>query len=163
MIYFEKHDLAWDGAEATEGCGMQFVKTMVEILWYIDGRHHVLANQGCTVPVPFANFNGYNVPEASKHRKRTCENMSADILHSHSTSLFLCLQSLYWKRPKFSNFKPNVEKLADSLAQYCAYLRSQNKKVKQMQFCLRCQFNNSLSHSVLRSFRRRHVFPVLQI
>ena len=44
----EKHDLAWDGVEATEGCGMQFVKkkTVFELLWYIDGWHHVLQIKG---------------------------------------------------------------------------------------------------------------------
>ena len=61
----------------------------------------------------------------------TCENMSADILHSHSTSLLVCLQSQYWKRPKFIEFKPSVEKLAGYMAQYCEYLCSQNKKKKK--------------------------------
>lgn len=57
--------------------------------------------------------------------------MSADILQSHSTSLFVCLQSLYWKRSKFAEFKPYVETLVGSMAQYTEYLRSQNKKMKQ--------------------------------
>jgi orotidine-5'-phosphate decarboxylase len=76
-----------EGGEAVNGCGIRFVKALVELLWYIDGRHHVFENQGCTIPKIFADFKGYNVPETSKHRKRMCENMSADILHSHSTFL----------------------------------------------------------------------------
>ena len=99
LSLLEELGLAWEGDEATDGCGIQIELIRVELLWYIDGRHHVFENQGCTIQKPFADFKGYNIPEVSKHQKHTCENMSADILHSHSTSLFVCLKSQYWKRP----------------------------------------------------------------
>ena len=72
MYLLEELGLARGGGEATT----RSAKALVELLWYIDGRHHVSENQGCTILIPFADLKCYNIPEASKHQKHTCENVS---------------------------------------------------------------------------------------
>ena len=53
--------------------------------------------------------------------------LHADILHGLSTLLFVCLQSLYWKWPKFVEFKHSVERLVCSMTQF-----TKHKKMKQV-------------------------------
>ena len=91
--------------------GKKLVTTLVNCLWYIDGRTHVLTKQGCKLPDFVLSFTGYNKPEISKHRKRKVENMCASILRSHSSALFGFLQSTYWNRSKFTLFKPPIPSL----------------------------------------------------
>lgn len=54
-----------------------------DVLWYIDGHHGAFENRSFPIPEVFKAFDGYNVPERSKHRKRKTGNMSYDILISH--------------------------------------------------------------------------------
>lgn len=90
----------------------------------------MLENQGSCILEVFSSFNGYNVPEASKHRKRPIENLSSDHLQAFSSVLCRRLEALYWKRQQFVAFKQHVEMLAGSIAQYCNYLQCQSKKMK---------------------------------
>jgi hypothetical protein len=55
--------------------GKTFIKVLVDILWYIDGHHEVLAKRGHKIPPLFHHFIGYNNPESSKHRKRNLQNL----------------------------------------------------------------------------------------
>ena len=111
----EKQDLTWN------------VSTLFDVLWYIDG-HHVFEKQGCKLPDFVSSF---VAPETSKHGKRSVINMSGLALSVHASSLYGCLQSLYWRRPKFAKLKPAIEQLSRCLAQYGDYLQSQNKRMKQ--------------------------------
>lgn len=78
--------------------------------------------------------------------------MSASVLRAHSSSLFGCLQSVYWSSSNFQGFKPHVERLAGSLAEYRDRLSSQNKKVKEMHSSLVPvrQLSESLSVSIIK-------------
>lgn len=160
-------ELAWRGTDA-DGVGKKFVSSLVDCLWYIDGRSHVFEKQGCKLPDFVSNFAGYNKPEVSKHRKRTAENMCSSIIRSHSSTLFSCLQSVYWSRPKFAKFKPLIEQLAGSLTQYSDLLTSHNKRMKEIHSSpvpIR-QLSDSLSISVinksaLRYPRYNEIFGVL--
>jgi hypothetical protein len=113
--FLEEQNLAWSSSEV-DSSGVALVQNLIDCLWYIDGHHHVLGKQGCCIPDIFSSFTGYNQPQASKHRKRTVENMSAASISAISSSLFGCLQADYWKRSHFQTFKKHVEDLAGSLA-----------------------------------------------
>ncbi|XP_065883057.1 uncharacterized protein [Dysidea avara] len=126
----EKYNLSWKGRDATNSYGVRLVKVLVECLWYLDGRYQIFIKQGYPIPQIFTSFTGYNVPEASKHRKRSLDNMAATTLRDHSTSLLSCLQSTYWKEPMFVSFKKEIELLTESLLGYQDYLESQNKKIR---------------------------------
>ena len=85
-------------------------------------------------PVQFLRFfllsmGSYDVPERSKHRKRSLQNLSSDTLKAHSHSLFSILQGSYWKRKHWQGFHVEVQSLAGSITQYTDYLNRQNKKM----------------------------------
>ena len=80
----------------------------------------------------FLMFTGYNVPEASKHRKRSLQNMSSSTLQELSDTLFSCLQCSYWDSSSWGTFKADIEMLASSLSRYSCYLTDQNKKMKNI-------------------------------
>lgn len=72
--YLQERGLAW-GSSKADVVGKKFVSSLVNCLWYIDGRIHVFTKQGFKLPDLVTCFVGYNKPEASKHRKRTVENV----------------------------------------------------------------------------------------
>ena len=167
--FLQSQDLSWPGTDAAEGAGKKFVACLVDCLWYLDGRKHVLEKQGCKFPNFMCAFEGYNKPEASKHRKRSIENMCSSVLRTHSQSLYSCLQNVYWNRPKFAEFKHSIEQLAASLAQYSDFLTSQNKRMKEVHSSpapVR-ELSDSLSVSILKKSGLRYpcydnVFQVMK-
>ena len=151
-----KHELSWRGTDA-DGLGKKFVSSLVSCLWYIDGRRHVFEKQGCKLPNFVSCFDGYNRPELSKHRKCTTENMCSSTIRSLSSTLFSCLQSAYWNKPKFARFKPCIEQFADALSQYCDLLASQNKRTKEVHSSpipIR-QLSDSLSITIIKKSATR--------
>lgn len=60
--------------------GKTFLSTPTSVLWYIDGHEETLSSCGCLIPDLFRSFQGYSLPEMSKHRKRTHTNLSRDQL-----------------------------------------------------------------------------------
>jgi hypothetical protein len=119
--FLHEQELAWPGATEADGIGRKFVSCLVDCLWYIDGHIEVFEKQGCKIPDFVSLFDGYNKPEASKHRKRSRENMSASVIRTHSSTLFTCLQSTYWSRSKFAVFKPCIEQLGNSIVTEVTY------------------------------------------
>ena len=65
--------------------GKNFVKTIIECLWYVDGHHEKLKKQYAPIPDYHARFTGYNLPELSKYRKRQGTNLSSSVLKSLSS------------------------------------------------------------------------------
>ena len=91
----DEYHFTWKGRDAANSYGIRLVKAIFECLWYLDCRYPIFTKQGYSIPQIFTKFIGYNIPEASKHRKRSLDNMSAMALCDHSTSLLACLQSNY--------------------------------------------------------------------
>ena len=60
--------------------GARFVDVITDTLWYIDGHHDTIRSRACSVPADFNNFQGYNRPELTKHRRRLAENMCSGML-----------------------------------------------------------------------------------
>ena len=112
--------------------GKNFVKTVVECLWYVDGHHEKLKKQSAPIPDYFARFTGYNLPQLSKHRKRQSTNLSSSMLKSLSSSLFQNLQAYFWSNTSFKCLHQHTEILAQTLASYSDYLSSQHKVMKTL-------------------------------
>ena len=110
--------------------GVKLLKCIRDILWYIDGAHQVLGLRSRGVPQVFSKYNGYNVPEKSKHRKRSLTNLSSDQLSHMSKELVAILHGNAWSRVKWREFKPDVMGLAESLADYADYLSAKNKAMR---------------------------------
>jgi len=62
--------------------GKRYFVTLTSTLWYINGHHSSLSDRGCKIPELFKTFQGYNVPELSKHKKRKHVNVSSEKLNS---------------------------------------------------------------------------------
>lgn len=87
LSYCEKNQIGWIGNEV-DLLAVTFLRPVTDVLWYIDGHHHVFAGRGVHIPDSFSRFQGYNVPELTKHRKRLATNMSSSVLESLSTKRF---------------------------------------------------------------------------
>ena len=106
----------------------------MEILWYIDGHHHLLSERSTvSVPSVFKQFQGYNKPELSKHRKRSQSNLSSITLEHHARILATCLQAAYWDTPSWKQFKTDVAQLAEPLTGYVPHMAKKRKVVTENQ------------------------------
>ena len=123
--------LQWRSDEV-DTLGVNFVKSLTEVLWYIDGHHATFSSRGYHIPSSFATFQGYNVPELSKHRKRTSSNMSATTLHALAEKLFRLLHSNYFMRGGWGTMREECEVLAHSLQKYALMLQEKNKCMKEV-------------------------------
>ena len=123
-----EENLLFPGAEVS--AGKNFVQTLVECLWYVDGHHETLKKQSSSVPEYFSRFVGYNLPQLSKHRKRQASNLSSAVLKSLASSLFQNLRASFWSKVSFRHLQKHTRALAQSLANYSEYLLSQNKTMK---------------------------------
>jgi len=128
--HFESNNMMWYADEVADD-GEKFLANMVDLLWYIDSHRDVFKHRNKKIPDNWSKFSGYNIPEASKHRKRSIQNMSAPVLREHSNNLFNCLQRKFWLRSNWQPWKADVESLATSVSDYALYLQEQNKKMKQ--------------------------------
>lgn len=125
----ESKELKWRSYTASTH-GTHFVRTLTNVLWYIDGHHDVLQKQSLTIPKVFQNFTGYNMPEQSKHRKHRMQNLEQPKLASLSSELYELLLAPYWDQMGWNVFKPEVEQVADSLRSYSDLLRKQQLRMK---------------------------------
>ena len=129
LSYCEENQIGWIGDEV-DSLAITFLRSVTDVLWYIDGHHHVFAGRGVHIPKSFSRFQGYNVPELTKHRKRSATNMSSSVLESLSTKLFRVLQSSFTQRPQWLELKGDLEELAHSLSKYSEMLQDKNKTMK---------------------------------
>ena len=101
-------------SDEVESIDVNFVKSLTEV-WYIDGHHDSFSSRGHQIPSYFSEFQGFNVPELSKHRKRATCNMSAATLEALAQKLFRLLQASYFMREGWGIMKAECENLAHSL------------------------------------------------
>lgn len=138
---FKENQLFLSHSEC-QSFGNNFISILTDVLWCIDGHHDTFKMQSLAIPDVFQVFSGYNLPERSKHRKRTIANLSGVHLRSLSQSMFGLLQAHYWKRSQWITFQPKVECLANNLARYSEYLNAQNKKAKLLHASEVCHIRN---------------------
>ena len=106
------------------------MKTLGDCLWYIDGHHDALIQQSCPIPSVFRIFQGFNRPEASKHRKHKLINLECAKLKSLASMLFELLLLTIWYKELCCTFKSEVQQLATSVQRYADYLVQKNKQMK---------------------------------
>ena len=74
VSFFKSTSLGLLGEEISSG--KKLISCSRDVLWYIDGHHHVFERVNKPIPTTFSIFVGYNVPELSKHHKRRTLNLS---------------------------------------------------------------------------------------
>ena len=125
---FEEKQWKWSDGGDTHGSN--FISNLRDGLWYIDGHHSTFETRSCSIPEPFDRFEGYNVPEKSKHRKRRTCNLSFDVLVKHVAVLKESLLSSWMQQSGWLQLKECVSKLTTAIDDYCMYLRQQCKAAK---------------------------------
>ena len=130
LSWLQIKQLGWSPEDANS-VGNEFVTALTDIFWYIDGLISTFVARACPIPEEFQKFSGYNDPTRSKRRRREFDNLSAQVLDSHSAILngFLLhpwLSSTHWKAVKIS-----LSTLADSLHKYADYLHHKNQEVQE--------------------------------
>ena len=150
-------------ASSVSSSGKNFVRMLSDLLWYIDGHQGTITKQGFPIPNCFLKFEGYNIPEMAKHRKRQHSNLSADVLNSLSSSLFLNLQASFWAALPWQHLKRKMELIASSVSSYAVYLSSQSKKMGEAhhQTTPVRQLSNSLSIKYLKPCRQNTMFEAV--
>ena len=107
----------------------KLITLLCNILWYIDGHHHVFQERATDLPAIFKQFINYNSPHLSKHRKRLTCNISAEQLHEFALDITIILHCDFFDRPEWIEFKDEIISLSESLSSYARYL---NQKAKRM-------------------------------
>ena len=82
----EEKELGWSQWSVSSE-GENFVNVLMECLWYLDGHHSTLKDRCVEIPSTFQHLQGYNKPEASKHRRKDATNLDASMLDAYSSSL----------------------------------------------------------------------------
>ncbi|XP_064646150.1 uncharacterized protein LOC135499336 [Lineus longissimus] len=105
------------------------------MLFYVDGQYSKMEVEiGTTRKIADLfkrRFSGFNVPEKSKHRKRTLGNLSESKLESHAVSLREAIQSqIYLDEVPWAEVKLAVLEVVEMVEQFCVTLRTSRKRNK---------------------------------
>ena len=130
LRWLQSKQLGWS-PDIANSVGNQFVAALTDILWYIDGHVPTFSARACSIPEEFQQFSGYNEPTKSKHRKRDTDNLSAQVLDSHSTVLNGFLLHPWMNSASWKLMKTSLATLADSLHKYAEYLHHKNQEVQE--------------------------------
>lgn len=126
----------WTSTEM-DGSGVNFVRCLVESLWYIDSHHHIFEKQRCSIPAITKYFTGYNACEASKQKVfNHQQSITCDVFTCFFT-LWLSTGQLWKGFSEFANLQPHVDKLENtkvlpqqSLITEMGSIKSYLKKIK---------------------------------
>ena len=129
VSYFVSASVSLESSELS--MGRRLVIVLRDILWHIDGHHHVFQQRAQPIPSSFHSFINYNNPQLSKHRKRLTSNMSSNALRDFALELSTILHFSFWDRPHWLELKPIFLSLLQSISSYVEYLITKNKKVKR--------------------------------
>jgi len=103
--------------------GKRYFMTLTSTLWFIDGHYTSLADRGYKIPELFNTFQGYNVPELSRHKKRQRTDLSSEKLSSLVNLLYDHLMVAWLNTSQWSAFHHATEVLASNLNSYLQYLK----------------------------------------
>ena len=115
--------VSWSNDDVGSLCS-QFVDSLTECLWYLDGGHNTLASRSLPVPVELSNFQGYNKPESHKHKRKAEKTLEQDFVSEHSLVLLQLTEKSYMKSLRWKSMRVIVLKRVVNLRGYASYLES---------------------------------------
>ena len=130
ITWLHDNKFGWT-AGLVQSAGANFVAALTDCLWYIDGHVDTMASRSCSIPKQFLQFQGYNNPEKSKHRRRDIENMSANVLDTHASVLNSFLLQPWLDSSTWKPMKGAIRDLADAVSKYAAYLQQKNIEIQE--------------------------------
>ena len=102
-------------------------------LSYLDGHHAAFKDRSMDISSDFQSFQGYNKPEASKHRRKDAASLSTGTLDAYSSSLNKLLLQPWFDLERWKPMKRSVTMLKAFRrhAKYTVYLREKCNTVKE--------------------------------
>ena len=105
------------------------LQIITKALWYVTNQHLVINTKAERVsgvdPIPqvFESFQGYN--EIKRKKVKSLPMRQSD-LNQHAQALYsLCHRPIATSSPEWKNFSAELQKLADCLSKYAAYLEKE--------------------------------------
>jgi hypothetical protein len=130
ILMLEEKELGWSHWSVSSG-GENFVNVLTECLWYIDGHYSAFKDRCMEIPSDFQHLQGYNKPEASKHRRKDVGNLDASTLDAYSSSLNKLLLQPWFDMKRWVTMRRSVTMLAECMAKYAAYLKAKCETIKK--------------------------------
>ena len=124
LKWLARNEIGWS-KDACENKGRNFVDTLANVLWELDGHHNTLNDRGCGLPTMLQAFRGYRQPEKAKHRKRESSNLDYQSIQEFSQSLFHLANCSYMKSQAWIGVYNSILRLAENLRKYTTYLDRQ--------------------------------------
>ena len=91
--------MCWTTSEVSHEVATNALRTLTDVLWFLEGHQTTLRERSCEISVVFDQFAKFNRPELSKHRKRTASSLSTKCTHVYmnmfGNAQFKKLNSLY--------------------------------------------------------------------
>ena len=120
--------LGWS-SDTVSTFGPQFINTLGEWMWYIDGHHHTLKERGCSQPVALNHLAGFNCPETHKHKRNALAPVTEEKLGCHSEALLNITRQAYMTSKQWSPLREIILTLAINLQKYASILKDQNSSM----------------------------------
>ena len=110
----EKDGLAWTSSEVDCGVAGTTVKTLTDVLWYVDGHQSKFSDRGCYIPPLFEAFAGYNKPELTKHRKRSSMTLSGKCMFHVCFICMICCVMLHLLKGSVCTFRKQSQDICNT-------------------------------------------------
>ena len=130
ILMLEEKELGWNHWSVSSE-GENFVNILTECLWCLDGHHSTLKDRCIEIPSAFQHLQGYNKPEASKHRRKDATNLDASKLDAYSSSLNKLLLQPWFDTKRWTGMRQSTTMLAEYMTKYAAYLKAKCDTVKK--------------------------------
>ena len=89
--------------------GKYILGALTDVFWITDVHSHTLTDRRYSVPAEFSQFSGFNVPEASKHKKHTALEHST--VEMSARKLFELLEKPSMSKRRCSRIRPPIKNL----------------------------------------------------
>ena len=129
ILTLERKNLGWSHSTVSSD-GEGFVNLLTDCLWYLDGHHSALKDRCMEIPSEIDQFQGFNNPEASKHKRKEVGNLDASTLDAYSNSLNKLLLQPFFDLKRWKGMRGAVTSFVECMTKYAMYLRKKCDSVK---------------------------------
>ena len=77
LEFFKREKLCWMLSEVAHVVAVNTVRTLTDVLWFLDGHQATFHECSCETRAVFNQFVAFNRPELAKHRKRSSASLSS--------------------------------------------------------------------------------------
>ena len=133
LCFLKNKGVSFRGKTEASTSGKQFVKTLVNVLWYVDGHQHKLKafsehhSQVPSFPDALEAFSNYN----DVIRKKKSTRLDQNSLSIHAHLLFGCLSEVWMERSEWKEVRDITFNLATLAMEYCKHLAKENETQKR--------------------------------